>query len=80
MASIMLMLMSMLMIMQLMRGVYLGGFEAAKAGLESGELDGSNLKCLTRYSGWYAYLAVVSAWHCNYNSRLGRICFSRIVR
>lgn len=37
---------------QVMRGVHLGGFEAAKAGLESGELDEANFKCLTRYSGW----------------------------
>jgi hypothetical protein len=35
-----------------MRGVSMGGFEAAKAGLESGELAGSNVKCFTRYSGW----------------------------
>ncbi len=36
-----------------MRGVSMGGFEAAKAGLESGELAGSEVKCFTRYSGWY---------------------------
>jgi putative AlgH/UPF0301 family transcriptional regulator len=35
-----------------MRGVHLGGFDAAKAGLESKELDEEQFKCLTRYSGW----------------------------
>ena len=40
-----------------MRGVSMGGFEAAKAGLESGELDGSNVKCFTRYSGWYVRIS-----------------------
>lgn len=44
------------LLLQVMRGVYLGGFEAAKAGLESGEFDESNFKCLTRYSGWCALL------------------------
>lgn len=37
---------------QIMKGVHLGGFEAAKAGLEAGELAEANFKCLTRYSGW----------------------------
>ena len=41
-----------------MRGVSMGGFEAAKAGLESGDLDGSSVKCFTRYSGWYACMSM----------------------
>jgi hypothetical protein len=35
-----------------MRGVFMGDYEAAKAGLEAGDLDNSNVKCFTRYSGW----------------------------
>jgi hypothetical protein len=47
-----------LVLLQIMRGVFMGGFEAAKAGLESGDLDEGNVKCFTRYSGWYVFSCV----------------------
>ena len=37
---------------EVVRGVHLGGFSAAKAGLAAGAYDACQFRVLTRYAGW----------------------------